>query len=107
MISPNKKHLSKCSSFRGALTQTPEALAYFLKAEAGMQYFSFPVLGPHEKWELFLEIELPLGADGSYLVLKHCGEAGSLQMFARLWDLRLVAVMTTTSLRVLLSHFLQ
>lgn len=49
-----RAHLSKCSSFSGALTQTSKTLAHFLKT-AGMQYFSFPVFSPHEKLELFPE----------------------------------------------------
>lgn len=44
-----------------------------------------------------------------YLILKHYGQAGFLQMFSRLWDLSLLVLvmMATTSLRVLLSHVMQ
>lgn len=82
--------------------KTPEALARFLKAAAGMQHFSFPVLCPRAKWELLLE---KLGWWFFCLVLKHCGQAGSLQMLARLWDLRRIAlvVMTTVNLRILVT----
>lgn len=82
--------------------KTPEALAHFLKAAAGMQHFGFLFLCPHEKWELFPE---KLGLWFFYLILKHCGQAGSLQKFVRLWDLRLVAlvVMMTANLRILVT----
>lgn len=44
-----KKHLPKCSSFRGAFPQTAETLAWFLEVAAGTQYFNFPVLHLLEK----------------------------------------------------------
>lgn len=69
-----RAHLSKCSSFSGALTQTSKTLAHFLKT-AGMQYFSFLVFSPHEKRELFPE---KLGWWFLYLNLNHCAWPGSL-----------------------------
>lgn len=94
-------HLSKCSSFSGALTQTSEILAYFLKT-AGTQLFLLPSFQPTRKTGAL--------SKGTGLVVPIAqSEALCLAWFLASRGLRLVALvmMMTAKLRILFSQILQ